>query len=68
MGRLNGEVVGSVVGGLKQPSIFGCSLGWELRRYTVLILDFVLIVLIEPLLSLVFSSLSSTIRELSKVY
>ena len=64
-----GLVVGSVVVvGLKQPCVLGCSLGWELWRCVVLILDLMLVALVEPPVSLVYSSLSSTTRGLSKVY
>jgi len=62
MGRLNGEVVGSVVGGLKQPCVIGYSLGWELWRCAVPLLDSMLAILVESPLSPVFPSPSSTKR------
>ena len=61
------EGVGSAVGGLKQPYIFACSLGWEFWRCTVPISDSTLVVLVEALVSPVFSSLSSTTRGSSKI-
>jgi len=67
--RLKREVVGSVVGsavvvGLKQLCVFSYSFRCELLRYTVLILGSILVTLVETLVSLVFSSLSSTTRGL----
>ncbi len=63
VGSVVGAVVGSVVVvGLKQPCVFSYSLGWELLRCTVLILDSILVALVEPLVLLVFSSLSSTTK------
>ncbi len=69
VGSVVGAVVGSVVVvGLKQPCVFGYSLRWELLRCTVLILDSILIALVEPLVLLVFSSLSSTTKGSPEVY
>jgi len=70
MGEVVGSVIGSVVGvvvdsavvGLKQPCVFGCSLGWELWRCMVLISDSTLVALVEPPVSPVFSSSSPTTR------
>jgi hypothetical protein len=77
MGRSIGEVIGSVIGsvvgsvvvvGLKQPCVFGYSLGSGLLRWRVLILDSILVALVEPPVLLVFSSLSSTTRGSPEVY
>ena len=51
-----GEVVDEAVLGLKQRCVFGCSLGRELWRCTVPILDSMLVALIEPSASPVFFS------------
>lgn len=59
------EGVGSIVGGLKQSCVFGCSLGWELWRYMISILDSTLVTLVEAPVSLVFSLFSFTTWGLS---
>ncbi len=60
IGRSMGEGVDLVVGGLKQPCVFDCFLGWEFWRRTVPISDSTLVALVESPVSPVFSSSSST--------
>jgi len=68
IGRSKGEVIGPVTVRLKQPCVFGCSLGWELWRRTLPISDSTLVALVEAPVSLVFSSSSSTRRGSSEAY
>lgn len=59
------SVVGSVTAGLKEPSVFGCSLRWGFEKYIALISDSILV---EPLALPVSSSSSSSIMiESSKI-
>jgi len=58
-----GSMVGSVVGGLKQPCVFGCSLRWGFERCIALILDSMLVE--PPALPVSSSSSSSTTIGLS---
>ena len=62
-----GEVVDEAVLGLKQRFVFGCSLGRELWRCTVPILDSMLVAMVEPPASPVFFLSSSTTRGSSEI-
>ena len=62
-----GVGVGSVVGGLMQLRVFGCSFGWELWRCMVSISDSTLVALVEAPVSPVFSSSSSTTTGSSEI-
>lgn len=48
------EAVGSVVVGLEQPFVIGCSLGWEFWRCAVSISDSILVAIVETPVSPIF--------------
>ena len=59
-------MVGLVVVGLKHSRVLGCFFEWELWRYAMLNLD-MLVALVEPSVSPIFSSSSTTMGGSAKV-